>query len=230
MNDMTFGRLRFGTLSTPGACSNGGDLVTMRSRTLPRLATVLLTRLGGSDPALIGDLSEAYAAGRSSVWLWRQVSLAIAIEAWRDIRHRKLRAAGAIAVALSVYFALALSGAAIANDVNRVVTPHVPGWMLHYFVYQIFESIIWVWVASWTIGVLIMALNRSHGRVSLVALIVFLVLIEFPQWTLLPWLSPAGLSGEIVIFQTTVVMLKIAGLVAGFATFQAPRNGVTRTC
>ena len=43
-----------------------------------RLAAALLYRFG-VDPALIGDLVEEYDCRRSRVWLWRQVTVAIAI-------------------------------------------------------------------------------------------------------------------------------------------------------
>jgi len=44
----------------------------MRHRPPPRLATALLRRFGPHNEALAGDLREAYLAGKSTLWYWRQ--------------------------------------------------------------------------------------------------------------------------------------------------------------
>lgn len=59
-------------------------------------ATWLLERIG-LDSALIGDLSEECARGRSTAWYWRQVLLAAWNGIWGTIFHHKLLALRAIA-------------------------------------------------------------------------------------------------------------------------------------
>jgi len=57
----------------------------------PRVATWLLQRFGRPyrRDALLGDLSEEYAHGRSRGWYWRQVVCALAAH-WRSASWRRL--------------------------------------------------------------------------------------------------------------------------------------------
>jgi hypothetical protein len=50
----------------------------MKQRRPPRLAAALL-HFFSADQALIGDLLEEYERRRSRVWLWRQVTAAVAV-------------------------------------------------------------------------------------------------------------------------------------------------------
>ena len=58
----------------------------MNSAQPPRLASELLERLAPVDPALIGDLDEAYRRGRSRTWYWRQVVGAIVTGVVREVQ------------------------------------------------------------------------------------------------------------------------------------------------
>lgn len=189
----------------------------------PWLATALLRRFVPAEEALIGDLQEEYGSGRSSRWYWWQVGAALASAVRHDLRHHTVDAGGAIVVALTVYVALSISGAAIANDISRALTPHVPRWTLDYQMYQTAMSILWVSVAAWTIGVVTMTLTRSHGTVAILALLLYVALVEYPRWTLVPWLwRPEGLPAAIVLTQTAVTLVKLAALLAGALAFAAP--------
>jgi len=79
----------------------------MTSRTPPRLATALLTRLGPNDGALTGDLLEAYGAGRSALWYWWQVLASLFIGAGRDLRVNKWLGVHAVATFFGVQVFLA---------------------------------------------------------------------------------------------------------------------------
>jgi hypothetical protein len=62
----------------------------MKSSQPPSLATWLLEHLlpsGGNEP-LAGDLSEGYSQGRSAVWYWRQVLVAIMAGFSKELRAR----------------------------------------------------------------------------------------------------------------------------------------------
>jgi hypothetical protein len=65
----------------------------MTTRRPPRLAVALLTRHVPDSEALLGDLTEEFQAGRSSLWFWRQVFGAMAIAAInrpREVRPLRL--------------------------------------------------------------------------------------------------------------------------------------------
>src|SRR5439155_4041033 len=66
----------------------------MRALQPPAVAMWLLTRLafGERGESLIGDLVEEYQRRQSRVWFWKQVLVAIGVEAGRDIRAHKLLA------------------------------------------------------------------------------------------------------------------------------------------
>jgi hypothetical protein len=74
-------------------------------RASPAISVWLLERLG-LDPALTGDLLEECARGRSVVWYWRQVWIAILVGIWNSALDNKLLAVRAIAIAWATNLAL----------------------------------------------------------------------------------------------------------------------------
>jgi hypothetical protein len=72
----------------------------------PKLATALLKLLGPQDHALMGDLAENYASGKSGWWYWRQILMAVASEALQDARRNPARIVVSATVAvLCAWFA-----------------------------------------------------------------------------------------------------------------------------
>ena len=57
-----------------------------------RETTVWIFERLGLDVALAGDLLEERACGRSAIWYWRQVLIAIWIDIWVAIRDHKVLA------------------------------------------------------------------------------------------------------------------------------------------
>jgi hypothetical protein len=71
----------------------------MNSRMGRMLAGGLLRQIGGyRAESLIGDLTEEYAQGRSGLWYWRQVLLAVLTSYLRHLRIHGIRFLGAIAL------------------------------------------------------------------------------------------------------------------------------------
>lgn len=84
----------------------------------PRLATWVLERLT-IDEALVGDLNEAYGAGRSRAWYWHQVGLAILFSVWREFRGHTLSALGAVVASWIVISLSTFAGAELTNVLGR---------------------------------------------------------------------------------------------------------------
>ena len=74
----------------------------------PTIAKWLLRHLATSRniEAISGDLDERYGHGRSRVWYWRQVALAIVVSTFKDIRNDKLLTLRALIVGWFVFWFL----------------------------------------------------------------------------------------------------------------------------
>src|SRR5262245_58401889 len=70
----------------------------MKSSRPPVIATWFLTEFGCSpqNESLIGDLTEEYARGRSRVWYWWQVVVALVAGLLQEVRTQKALAARAL--------------------------------------------------------------------------------------------------------------------------------------
>jgi hypothetical protein len=65
------------------------------------IAVWIFDRLG-LDVALAGDLLEERTNGRSAIWFWRQVWIAVVAGVWSDILHHKLLALRAVVIGCAV--------------------------------------------------------------------------------------------------------------------------------
>ena len=74
----------------------------------PTIAKWLLRHLATSRniEAIIGDLDERYGQGRSPVWYWRQVAVAIVVSTFKDIRNHKQLTLRALVVGWFVFWFL----------------------------------------------------------------------------------------------------------------------------
>lgn len=92
----------------------------MTRRTPPTLATWMLLRLGTRQYAesLAGDLFEHYQNGRSRLWYWRQVMLALLLARTAVLRSAARRLVDA-AVAVFALLALGAGTLAWANAVKH---------------------------------------------------------------------------------------------------------------
>lgn len=58
----------------------------------------------GLDVALAGDLLEERERGRSAIWFWRQVTIAVCVAVWAPIRDHKLMALRAVAAGFATEY------------------------------------------------------------------------------------------------------------------------------
>jgi hypothetical protein len=74
----------------------------------PRIAKWLLRHVATSRniEAISGDLDERYDRGRSRVWYWRQIAVAIVVSTFNDIRNHKLLTLRALIVGWFVFWFL----------------------------------------------------------------------------------------------------------------------------
>jgi len=74
----------------------------------PRIAQALLRSLGGRyAESLEGDLLEEFAAGRTRLWFWYQVTCALYEQAWRTVRRQAMTFAAAFTFFLLALWAIA---------------------------------------------------------------------------------------------------------------------------
>jgi len=164
--------------------------MTDRSRTPPKLATKLLEGLAPPDPALIGDLREGYAAGRSLWWYWRQVLIVILLaplRIWRD----------STPVALGI-----VAFAAVLMPVARTVTTPLSRWLLYRVIqpaawdHPIVSAVpfFWLWMLDalpWTVaavigGLVVARFTRSNrDGLTLFAMTLF-------GWLSIKWMLAAS--------------------------------------
>ena len=105
----------------------------------PGLGTWLALRLvsGPRRESLVGDLIEQYRQGRSVVWYWRQVLMAILASAASDVGAHKLLALRALTIGWALY--VLFSGP--VNWLLRIVRVSIDGWLAssgHYSSWNVF--------------------------------------------------------------------------------------------
>jgi hypothetical protein len=82
----------------------------MTPRTTPRVAIWILEHAVTRPTSLAGDLIELHAAGRSRAWLWRQVLIAVVVDAVTQARqHPALTARSAIVAWIGVHYSAELA-------------------------------------------------------------------------------------------------------------------------
>jgi hypothetical protein len=140
----------------------------------PALATKLLESLVAerTSEALLGDLIEQYAGGRSRAWYWRQVFLALVISASREGRTRKLQAVSAIII-----------GYVIAASLCYFSTSLAARFVVGYKAYLVFLPLTFfsAAVSGWIV-------RRSHPRPMVVIYAGFCVVASVVAFALYAWL------------------------------------------
>ena len=141
----------------------------------PSLATKLLESLvpQRTSEALLGDVIEQYAGGRSRTWYWQQVILALVISAGREGRTSKLQAVRAIVIGY-------LTGASLCYFTTSLAARFVGG----YTAYLIFLPLAFFSAAAsgWIV-------RRSHPRAMVLVWAGFCVVASVVAFAVCAWLS-----------------------------------------
>ena len=146
----------------------------------PTAAIWLLEHLlsGSGCDALIGDLVEQFAAGRSRAWFWRQAMVSIMVGAVRDLRANKVLIVRTAVCVLAIKFCLdffdprqwvfekAFRMGTLANDIG-----YIGRYMYHVL------SVVQMCAIGWVLG----RLNRPHQGTVVLGLAIVIVLLSAPR-------------------------------------------------
>ncbi len=197
------------------------------TRRPPALARWLLARLE-VDPALVGDLDEAFAQGRSAWWYWRQTNWALVLTVWGGVRSHKRRAVGAVALSLIAVSLATSVGAAATGLAGRWTWTggaetwrDVPAGLLYRLPFLVAMG------AAGAAGGWVLRRLPSADRVAMVAMFALLPTLSASLWTIralaaLVWVGgPAGLNGlfaAAAFWAMAIGCLVVAGAPANEAT------------
>jgi hypothetical protein len=192
----------------------------MRQSHPPRLAAWIVERLGTIDEALVGDINEAYATGRSRAWYWQQVGLAILFSVWHELRGHTLSAVGVVAASLIVVSLSTSAGGALTSVLGRWTwTGGAETWrdVSGGFVYRL-PFILMMGLGGACGGWLLVRLYGANRR-ALVFLFSLFPLVSSILWALRTiWLATHGVRPFFTALLATLAFLGmvVGGLVSGF--------------
>jgi hypothetical protein len=157
----------------------------MMRRHPPRIATWLLQRLGAGrhGESLEGDLIEQYAQGRSRLWYWRQVAMAIVLARLHAFRARTWIAPIRVFLHLLTELAVVLGAVSIIDQYRRA---HDWQDMLSPAFIATMTILITISVAGLWLTVKLLKWKRSYGPINL--LLVFFAVAALGVGTL-SWAS-----------------------------------------
>ena len=190
----------------------------MNTHHLPTVARWLLTHFSPNNDGIIGDLDERYRAGRSRLWYWRQVFVAIAMNVGSDIRvHTFLAVRGVVMGWILTLGALQVQRRLIVLLVGQPwgsgilpaswthpVWHNLNGWPVPQL--DAYLSIIISCMLAFVTGALI---GRIYGlRVTLLYVMSWLILLVvfFPVNAMHYWLPPVWLYLALGLFGNFAAM------------------------
>ncbi len=157
----------------------------MSQRLPPRLATRLLQGLGSgyAAEALIGDLEEQFAAGRSTVWYWREAVGALGVDLLQILRTHALSFTAAVLAgcALTSLWLLANSLAFQSVYDSLDTSRHLWNWdtFLRFMGLRAAQASITVlvFVSCW----IVTRIHRAHQRAVLLVFTIVLTAQHVPE-------------------------------------------------
>jgi hypothetical protein len=198
----------------------------VRPRNPPKLAQFLLKHLArGSYPeSLQGDLMEEWHAGRSALWYWRQVSIALALTGIQSLRVLAFPVALAVAVLFGVSAATQLPTHSVIGWARSLEHHTVVGLNGYYYsrvAAKLLRSaviLVWLFLPLLAQGVAIQALWGRRGRATaFIAGLMFFMLSGAGEFFGLLYTFSRGPTLALFsdLTEYAMPMLKVAALLLG---------------
>jgi hypothetical protein len=127
------------------------------------LAIWLFERLG-LDVALLGDLLEECSGGRSAIWYWRQVLIAVWIGIWAAIRDHKVLALRAVAIGFATEFLFIFLWDSLGPD--------LPMFSVMQWIIQLSVTLLTQAATGWVVA-------RTHRAHQVPMVLLFLICVFF---------------------------------------------------
>jgi len=204
----------------------------------PRLAAWALKHFGCAEDndAVLGDLAERYARGKTAVWYWRQVVVAIVASAFNDIRNHKLLTLRALIIGWAIFYplgALSFDALALAEKtwspefVYSAIAAWTPWWTQQQFTDFYWNSdLVAGSCMMLAIGVIpgwiVARIHRLHGRSPLLLFSLTVLL----SWINYAWTASASDIGASPYWEAYFWMnnsLQAAGVVIGGLLIRQPK-------
>jgi hypothetical protein len=159
-------------------------------REAPGLAIWLLNHFGASaqNDAILGDITEQYASGRSPGWFWKQVISAIAISTFREMWNNKLVSVVALSsgwlfldLTLSLLVFPMWSGVMYSFFVNALAQHETLGWYTSSFLHFMIVFLMLPVYAS--AGWIVSRAAKEHRTAIVLAFAISVVLVRLPDRT-----------------------------------------------
>jgi hypothetical protein len=139
--------------------------------------TVWLFDRLGLDVALSGDLIEERERGRSAIWYWRQVLIAVYVGIWDAVRNDKLLTLRAVATGFAMEYVLLVLWQLQVRDTERLSPDNLPPISLRLWIFNLSLILIIQTATGWVVG-------RTHRRRQVPMVVMFLTC--FVLWFFAP--------------------------------------------
>ena len=146
----------------------------MRRDHPPAAARLLLDRLGPRDDGIDGDFAEEWQAGRSALWYWRQVVVAVAFQMAADARQHWIVVVRGILTGLLVLYTFGLIVAAVSALFKWWILLYPSGVILMQYQAGFLIHIANLICASVVAGWVIARLHDRHRAVVILGLVLTL--------------------------------------------------------
>ena len=139
------------------------------TRPLPYVPLLLTRLLPAECDALVGDMFEEYQAGRSQVWLWRQVLCALLARPpfWRRLTERGVATIQDAAVRLAILVVIAFEVVVAATLLDQAFALASFGWAVHLAGQH---GVAWICAVSFPIALTVARLLPTMTRARRVAI------------------------------------------------------------